>query len=151
MLEKPRQVKAGCVKFESNNDEKSFSPCGTFVQAFNTRQVDILIDLLLPLNDTHIMAKSQLSKSTVGPPNWRQNWQLEKKAGTEILDPWQPWLTTRQRILFTAGIGKLLSVNRKARMGRNPKAPAKAIDSGQERVVNSRVPRPPKRPFWGAR
>jgi DNA-binding protein HU-beta len=45
------------------------------------------------------------------------------------------------------GLGKIVLVNRKARMGRNP-AMGETIKIAAKRVVNAASPRPPKTQSW---
>jgi DNA-binding protein HU-beta len=64
---------------------------------------------------------------------------LSKKQGVEILDHLAALAYKHARNTFTLpGIGKLVLVNRKARMGRNPKT-GEAIKIPAKKVVKFRV------------
>ena len=83
------------------------------------------------------MAKA-LSKSQIATAIAEKN-GLTKKAATEILDSIVQLAYKNAKNTFTLpGLGKLVLVDRKARMGRNP-ATGEAIKIKAKRVVKFRV------------
>lgn len=95
------------------------------------------------------MAKA-LSKSQLASELAVKN-GLTKKAGTEILDSLATLAYKHAKNTFTLpGIGKLVLVNRKARMGRNPKT-GEAIAIPAKKVVKFRVAKAAKEAILGAR
>jgi DNA-binding protein HU-beta len=95
------------------------------------------------------MAKA-LSKSQLASELAAQN-GLTKKAGAEILESLATLAYKHARNTFTLpGIGKLVLVNRKARMGRNPKT-GEAIAIPAKKVVKFRVAKAAKEAILGAR
>jgi DNA-binding protein HU-beta len=76
---------------------------------------------------------------------------LTKKAGAEILESLATLAYKHAKNTFTLpGIGKLVLVNRKARMGRNPKT-GEAIPIPAKKVVKFRVAKAAKEAILGAR
>ena len=76
---------------------------------------------------------------------------LTKKAGVEILDSLAALAYKHARNTFTLpGIGKLVLVNRKARMGRNPKT-GEPIPIPAKKVVKFRVAKAAKEAILGPR
>jgi DNA-binding protein HU-beta len=95
------------------------------------------------------MAKA-LSKSQLASELAAKN-GLTKKAGTEILESLAMLAYKHARNTFTLpGIGKLVLVNRKARMGRNPKT-GEPIPIPAKKVVKFRVAKAAKEAILGAR
>jgi DNA-binding protein HU-beta len=95
------------------------------------------------------MAKA-LSKSQLAAELAAKN-GLTKKAGAEILDSLAALAYKHARNTFTLpGIGKLVLVNRKARMGRNPKT-GEPIPIPAKKVVKFRVAKAAKEAILGAR
>jgi DNA-binding protein HU-beta len=93
------------------------------------------------------MAKA-LSKSQLASELAAKN-GLTKKAGAEILDSLATLAYKHARNTFTLpGIGKLVLVNRKARMGRNPKT-GEAIAIPAKKVVKFRVAKAAKEAILG--
>ena len=76
---------------------------------------------------------------------------VTKKAGTEILDLLAALAYKNAKNTFTLpGIGKLVLVNRKARMGRNP-ATGEAIKIPAKKVVKFRVAKAAKDAILGSK
>jgi DNA-binding protein HU-beta len=76
---------------------------------------------------------------------------ITKKASTEILDLLASLAYKNAKNTFTLpGIGKLVLVNRKARMGRNP-ATGKPIQIPARKVVKFRVAKAAKDAILGAK
>ena len=76
---------------------------------------------------------------------------LTKKAGVELLDHLAALAYKHAKNTFTLpGIGKLVLVNRKARMGRNP-ATGQPISIPAKKVVKFRVAKACKDAVLGAR
>ena len=95
------------------------------------------------------MAKA-LSKSQLAAELAAKN-GLTKKAGVEILDSLAALAYKHARNTFTLpGIGKLVLVNRKARMGRNPKT-GEPIPIPAKKVVKFRVAKAAKEAILGPR
>jgi DNA-binding protein HU-beta len=95
------------------------------------------------------MAKA-LSKSQLASELAAQN-GLTKKAGGEILESLATLAYKHAKNTFTLpGIGKLVLVNRKARMGRNPKT-GEPIPIPAKKVVKFRVAKAAKEAILGAR
>jgi len=95
------------------------------------------------------MAKA-LSKSQLASELAVKN-GLTKKAGAEILESLAALAYKHAKNTFTLpGIGKLVLVNRKARMGRNPKT-GEAIAIPAKKVVKFRVAKAAKEAILGAR
>jgi DNA-binding protein HU-beta len=93
------------------------------------------------------MAKA-LSKSQLASELAAKN-GLTKKAGAEILDSLATLAYKHARNTFTLpGIGKLVLVNRKARMGRSPKT-GEAIAIPAKKVVKFRVAKAAKEAILG--
>jgi DNA-binding protein HU-beta len=94
------------------------------------------------------MAKA-LSKSQLASELAAKN-GLTKKASVEILDSLATLAYKHARNTFTLpGIGKLVLVNRKARMGRNPKTGV-PIPIPAKKVVKFRVAKAAKEAILGA-
>jgi len=94
------------------------------------------------------MAKA-LSKSQLASELAAKN-GLTKKASVEILDSLATLAYKHARNTFTLpGIGKLVLVNRKARMGRNPKT-GEPIPIPAKKVVKFRVAKAAKEAILGA-
>jgi DNA-binding protein HU-beta len=95
------------------------------------------------------MAKA-LSKSQLAGELAAKN-GLTKKAGAEILESLATLAYKHAKNTFTLpGIGKLVLVNRKARMGRNPKT-GEPIPIPAKKVVKFRVAKAAKTAILGAR
>ena len=93
------------------------------------------------------MAKA-LSKSQIATAIAEKN-GLTKKAATEILDSIVQLAYKNAKNTFTLpGLGKLVLVDRKARMGRNP-ATGEAIQIKAKRVVKFRVAKAAKDAILG--
>jgi len=76
---------------------------------------------------------------------------LTKKQSTEYLESLASLAYKNAKNTFTLpGLGKLVLVNRKARMGRNP-ATGEAIQIAAKRVVKFRVAKAAKDAILGAR
>jgi DNA-binding protein HU-beta len=94
------------------------------------------------------MAKA-LSKSELASELAAKN-GLTKKAGAEILESLATLAYKHARNTFTLpGIGKLVLVNRKARIGRNPKT-GESIAIPAKKVVKFRVAKAAKEAILGA-
>jgi len=63
---------------------------------------------------------------------------LKKKVAVQILEDLAGWRTKKRRTPHAPGLGKLVLVNRKARMGRNPQT-GEAIKIPAKKVVKFRV------------
>ncbi|HAO79810.1 MAG TPA: DNA-binding protein [Verrucomicrobia subdivision 3 bacterium] len=95
------------------------------------------------------MAKA-LSKSQIATAIAEKN-GLTKKAATEILDSIVQLAYKNAKNTFTLpGLGKLVLVDRKARMGRNP-ATGEAIQIKAKRVVKFRVAKAAKDAILGTK
>ena len=95
------------------------------------------------------MAKA-LSKSQIATAIAEKN-GLTKKAATEILDSIVQLAYKNAKDTFTLpGLGKLVLVDRKARMGRNP-ATGEAIQIKAKRVVKFRVAKAAKDAILGTK
>ena len=95
------------------------------------------------------MAKA-LSKSQVAAAIAEKN-TLTKKQAVEVLDSICQLAYKQAKNTFTLpGLGKLVLVNRKARMGRNP-ATGEPIPIPAKRVVKFRVAKAAKDAILGAR
>ena len=95
------------------------------------------------------MAKA-LSKSQIAAAIADKN-SITKKAATEILEHLAALAYKNAKNTFTLpGLGKLVLVNRKARMGRNP-ATGEAIQIKAKRVVKFRVAKAAKDAILGAK
>lgn len=95
------------------------------------------------------MAKA-LSKSQIATEIATKS-GLSKKAATEILEHIAALAYKNAKNTFTLpGLGKLVLVNRKARMGRNP-ATGEAIQIKAKRVVKFRVAKAAKDAILGAK
>jgi len=91
------------------------------------------------------LSKSQLAAEIAAKGN------LTKKAGAEILEHLATLAYKHAKNTFTLpGIGKLVLVNRKARMGRNP-ATGQPIAIPAKKVVKFRVAKAAKDAILGAR
>ncbi|MDB6032795.1 MAG: hup [Verrucomicrobiales bacterium] len=95
------------------------------------------------------MAKA-LSKSQIAAAIAEKN-SITKKQATEILDQIAELAYKNAKNTFTLpGLGKLVLVNRKARMGRNP-ATGETIKIAAKRVVKFRVAKAAKDAILGAK
>ena len=95
------------------------------------------------------MAKA-LSKSQIATAIAEKN-GLTKKAATEILDSIVQLAYKNAKNTFTLpGLGKLVLVDRKARMGRNP-ATGEAIQIKAKRVVKFRMAKAAKDAILGTK
>jgi DNA-binding protein HU-beta len=95
------------------------------------------------------MAKA-MSKSQIAAAIAEKN-SITKKQATEILDSIAALAYKQARNTFTfPGLGKLVLVNRKARVGRNP-ATGETINIPAKRVVKFRVAKAAKDAILGAR
>ena len=95
------------------------------------------------------MAKA-LSKSQIAAAIAEKN-AITKKQAVEILDTICQLAYKQAKNTFTLpGLGKLVLVNRKARMGRNP-ATGEAIKIPAKRVVKFRVAKAAKDAILGAK
>jgi len=95
------------------------------------------------------MAKA-LSKSQIAAEIATQN-GITKKAATDILEILADLAYKNAKNTFTLpGIGKLVLVNRKARVGRNP-ATGETIQIKAKRVVKFRVAKAAKDAILGAK
>ena len=95
------------------------------------------------------MAKA-LSKSQIAAAIADKN-GITKKTATEILEYIAELAYKNAKNSFTLpGLGKLVLVNRKARMGRNP-ATGEAIKIAAKRVVKFRVAKAAKDAILGAK
>jgi DNA-binding protein HU-beta len=91
------------------------------------------------------LTKSQIAEELAAKSD------LTKKAATEILEHIAELAYKNAKNTFTLpGIGKLVLVNRKARMGRNP-ATGEAIQIKAKRVVKFRVAKAAKDAILGAK
>lgn len=95
------------------------------------------------------MAKS-LSKSQVAAAIAEKN-EISKKQATQILESIADLAYKNAKNSFTLpGLGKLVLVNRKARLGRNP-ATGEQIQIPAKRVVKFRVAKAAKDAILGAK
>ena len=95
------------------------------------------------------MAKA-LTKSQIAAEIATQN-NITKKAAAEILESIAQLAYKNAKNSFTLpGLGKLVLVNRKARMGRNP-ATGETIQIAAKRVVKFRVAKAAKDAILGAK
>ena len=91
-----------------------------------------------------------LSKSQIAAALAEKN-GITKKTATEILEYIAELAYKNAKNTFTIpGLGKLVLVNRKARMGRNP-ATGEAIKIAAKRVVKFRVAKAAKDAILGAK
>jgi len=103
----------------------------------------------LPLSIPIIMAKA-LTKSQIVAEIATLN-NVPKKAAAEILESIAQLAYKNAKNTFTLpGLGKLVLVNRKARMGRNP-ATGETIQIKAKRVVKFRVAKAAKDAILGAK
>jgi DNA-binding protein HU-beta len=119
-------------------------------KVFNSRQVERLLTHNKQQQErTHTMAKA-LSKSQIAA-ELAEKAQLKKKQATEILEIIAQLAYKNAKNTFTLpGIGKLVLVNRKARLGRNP-ATGEQIQIPAKRVVKFRVAKAAKDAILGAK
>jgi len=106
-------------------------------------------DLKAQLNNNrkHTMAKS-MSKSQIAA-SVAEKVDITKKQGAEILEHLAQLAYKNAKNTFTLpGIGKLVLVNRKARIGRNP-ATGEQINIPAKRVVKFRVAKAAKDAILG--
>jgi DNA-binding protein HU-beta len=106
-----------------------------FLNRLNTRKSNDF--KVIKQQPKHTMAKA-LSKSQVAAAIAEKN-SLTKKQAAEILDSVAELAYKQAKNTFTLpGLGKLVLVNRKARIGRNP-ATGEQINIPAKRVVKFRV------------
>jgi DNA-binding protein HU-beta len=99
---------------------------------------------------THTNMAKALSKSQLASELAEKS-GLTKKAGAELLDTLAALAYKHAKNTFTLpGIGKLVLVNRKARIGRNP-ATGESIQIPAKKVVKFRVAKAAKDAILGAR
>jgi DNA-binding protein HU-beta len=123
-----------------------FSACAGFLRGFNTAKSN---DFKTNNNQKHTMAKA-LSKSQVAAAIADKN-GISKKQAAEILDSVAELAYKNAKNTFTLpGLGKLVLVNRKARIGRNP-ATGEQINIPAKRVVKFRVAKAAKDAILGAK
>jgi len=120
-----------------------FSPCASFVNGFNTPKS---CDLINP-KQKNIMAKA-FTKSQIAAELAERN-SITKKTAADILDQLAEMSHKNAKNTFTLpGIGKLVLVNRKARIGRNP-ATGEQINIPAKKVVKFRVAKAAKDAILG--
>jgi DNA-binding protein HU-beta len=91
------------------------------------------------------MTKSLIAEHMAGKTG------LTKKAATQLLDDFAALAYREAKNIFTIpGLGKLVLVNRKARMGRNPQTGA-TIKIPAKRVVKFRVAKAAKDAILGTK
>ena len=123
-----------------------FSTCAAFLKGFNTAKSN---DFNNNINLKHTMAKA-LSKSQIAAAIADKN-ALSKKQAAEILDSIAELAYKNAKNTFTLpGLGKLVLVNRKARVGRNP-ATGASINIPAKRVVKFRVAKAAKDAILGTK
>src|SRR5438093_1501002 len=124
-----------------------FSACTVNQYGFNTaKSVDFKS---INNQNTHTMAKA-LSKSQLAAAIADKN-GITKKQAVEILDQIAELAYKNAKNTFTLpGLGKLVLVNRKARVGRNP-ATGEQINIPAKRVVKFRVAKAAKDSILGAK
>ncbi len=123
-----------------------FSPCAGFLSGFNTAKSN---DFTINNYQKQTMAKA-LSKSQVAAAIADKN-GISKKQAAEILDSVAELAYKNAKNTFTLpGLGKLVLVNRKARIGRNP-ATGEQINIPAKRVVKFRVAKAAKDAILGAK
>src|SRR5258708_7339831 len=122
----------------------SFSPCANAQKRFNTGRVERLE--VKPNSTQHtntVMAKA-LSKSQIATAVAEKH-GLTKKQAVEILEGIAQLAYKQAKNTFTLpGLGKLVLVNRAARIGRNP-ATGEQINIPAKRVVKFRVAKAAKK------
>jgi DNA-binding protein HU-beta len=147
----PRSA-SGCQEFVSQitkheffSKKRAFSPCSASSKRFNTRRSDDFTNLNLKQTMAKALSKSQIAASVA------EKAQISKKTASEILDHLADLAYKNAKNSFTLpGIGKLVLVNRKARMGRNP-ATGETIQIPAKKVVKFRVAKAAKDAILGAK
>jgi len=148
----PGQVKpvltAENARFSSENFKKI--SCATSSGRFNTQRVaglSALTQIITTKNNT--MAKA-LSKSQIAAAVAEKN-GITKRQAQEILETLVDLAYKNAKNSFTLpGLGKLVLVNRKARVGRNP-ATGESINIPAKRVVKFRVAKAAKDAILGGK
>jgi DNA-binding protein HU-beta len=138
-------LRLGAPKFSQN------SACATQVNGFNTRKSqDDFSNQQTKRNTTrHRMAKA-LTKSQIAA-SIADNVGISKKQAVQTLETIAQLAYKNAKNTFTLpGLGKLVLVNRKARLGRNP-ATGEQIQIPAKRVVKFRVAKAAKEAILGAR
>jgi DNA-binding protein HU-beta len=125
------------------------SPCVVLKNPFNTRKVARLSQKKLKIKYSQHMSKA-LSKSQIATAIADKN-EIPKKTAVAILEQIAELAYKNARNTFTLpGLGKLVLVNRKARIGRNP-ATGETIQIAAKRVVKFRVAKAAKDAILGAK
>jgi len=127
-----------------------FSPCSVAVKGFNTRksqdpnaQIKQQIQTLAPM--AKALSKSQIAAAIA------EKAAISKKQASEILVHIAELAYKNAKNTFTLpGLGKLVLVNRKARIGRNPMT-GEQIQIPAKRVVKFRVAKAAKDAILGAK
>ena len=105
------------------------------------------IHWVLPLSTLNTNMAKALSKSQIAA-SLAETVGLTKKQAVQTLEALVALAYKNAKNSFTIpGLGKIVLVNRKARMGRNP-ATGETIKIAAKRVVNAASPRPPKTQSW---
>jgi DNA-binding protein HU-beta len=105
---------------------------------------------IININTPQIIMAKAMSKSQVAAAIAEEN-EISKKQAAQILDSIAELAYKQAKNTFTLpGLGKLVLVNRAARMGRNP-ATGEAIKIPAKRVVKFRVAKAAKDAILGAR
>src|SRR5205807_8140251 len=124
-------------------------PCTGFAKGFNTPKSNVGNHNQKDKGTMSTMAKS-LSKSQIAAAIADKN-GLSKKQATEILEQIAQLAYKNAKNTFTLpGLGKLVLVNRAARLGRNPATGAQ-IQIPAKRVVKFRVAKAAKDAILGAK
>jgi DNA-binding protein HU-beta len=126
---------------------RDFSLAGVAGRAFTHARVRRLPNI--NNQQTHIMAKA-LSKSQIAA-TLAEKVQITKKQSVQFLDELAALAYKNAKNSFTVpGLGKLVLVNRKARIGRNP-ATGEQIQIPAKRVVKFRVAKAAKDAILGSK
>jgi DNA-binding protein HU-beta len=136
------------VRFSSENFKKI--SCATSSARFNTQRVAGLNALTTnKTTNSNTMAKA-LSKSQIAAAIAEKN-GITKRQAQEILETLVDLAYKNAKNSFTLpGLGKLVLVNRKARVGRNP-ATGESINIPAKRVVKFRVAKAAKDAILGSK
>lgn len=128
---------------------RHFFTCSDFGQCINSQHVARRNTQTKPNNTNQTMAKS-LSKSQIAAAV-AESASITKKQAGEILEHIAQLAYKNAKNSFTLpGLGKLVLVNRKARIGRNP-ATGEQIQIPAKRVVKFRVAKAAKDAILGAK
>jgi DNA-binding protein HU-beta len=124
--------------------------CATNLARFNTQRVARLNALTtIKQTNSNTMAKA-LSKSQIAAAIAEKN-GITKRQAQEIMETLVDLAYKNAKNSFTIpGLGKLVLVNRKARVGRNP-ATGESINIPAKRVVKFRVAKAAKDAILGAK